>query len=144
VTGKLKVNVFFQKTGKRGNTVTIPNKNSPFYQRLITNMQTSWIYRCLAWVTTRRVGWIFCGSALVTAILIFFGISENSTQHIYSDLSMVMALFTILAGFFGLSSWSIDRYIKEEETRIAARGGLYSGVIIYLFIMIVTVVQSLH
>jgi hypothetical protein len=57
---------------------------------------------------------------------------------------MVMALFTILAGFFGLSSWSIDRYIKEEETRIAARGGLYSGVIIYLFIMIVTVVQSLH
>ena len=124
--------------------MSIFDKNSPYYQRFITDMQTSWTYRCLAWVTTRRAGWIFCGSALVTAILIYFGINENSTQHTYTDLSMVMALFTILAGMFGLLSWSIDRYIIDEKTRIAAKGGLYSGVIIYLFIMIVTILQSLH
>ena len=124
--------------------MSILDKNDPYYQQFIKNMQTSWTYRCLEWVTPRQAGWVFCGLALLTIFLVLLSIYGDNTNYTYTYLAMVMALFTILAGMFGLLSWSIDRYIIDEKTRIAAKGGLYSGVIIYLFIMIVTILQSLH
>lgn len=115
-----------------------------YYQQFIKNMQTSWTYRSFSWVTPRQAGWVFCGLALLTIFLVLLSIFGDNTNYTYSDLAMVMALFTLLAGMFGLLSWSIDRYIIDEKTRIGARGGLFSGVIIYLFLMILTILQSWH
>jgi hypothetical protein len=70
--------------------MSILDKNSSYYQRLITDMQTSWIYRSLAWVTPRQAGWFFCGSALVTIFLFFISVYGDNTNYIYSDLFMVM------------------------------------------------------
>lgn len=124
--------------------MSILDGNSQYFQRFLKDMQTSWIYRCLARVTPRQAGWVFCGSALMTSILFFLSINERNTQYTYTYLFMVMLSLTILAGIFGLSTWSINKYITNEETRIAARGGLYSGVILYLFLMILTISPSLH
>jgi hypothetical protein len=110
----------------------------------MTSKQTSWIYRSLAWVTPGQAGWVFCGSALVTMFLIFLSIYIVNTNYTYSNLAMVMAFFTIIAGFFGLSAWSIDKYIKNEETRISTRYGLHFGVLFYLFLMSFSLLQSLH
>ena len=115
--------------------MSILDKTSPYYQRFITDMKTSWTYRSLAWVTPRLAGWVFCGSVLVTAILIFFGMKENSTQHTYSDLSMVMLPFTLLAGLFAVISWYIDRYEKDDESRIETRYYLHISVFIYIIWM---------
>jgi len=124
--------------------MSILDGNSPYFQQFLKDMQTSWVYRSMAWVTLRQAGWIFFGLAVVTIFLVLLSIYGDNTNYFYSDLTIVMVLFTILVGFFGLSTWSINKYIKDEETRIAARGGLYSGVIIYLFLMILTITPSLH
>lgn len=108
------------------------------------NLYFFWIYRSLAWVTPRQAGLVFCGSVLVTIFLFFFAITENITQRTYSDFFMVMLLFTILAGTFALLSWSIDKYIKDEETRICARYGVHFGVFFYLIMMSFIILQSLQ
>ena len=124
--------------------MSTPDKNSSYYQRLITNMQTSWVYRSLAWVTPRQAGLVFCGSALLTIILIILSIYGDNTNYTYSNLAMVMILLTILAGLFGVISWLDDKYVKDEYHRIAARGGLHFGVFFYLIMMALTILGILH
>jgi len=85
--------------------MSILDKNSPYYQQLISNMQTSWIYRSLAWVTPRQAGWVFCGSALLTVILIFLSIYGDNSDYTYTYLAMVLLSFTLLAGIFAVLSW---------------------------------------
>src|SRR5271169_3215328 len=106
--------------------------------------QTSWIYRSLAPVTPRQAGWVFCGLALLTIVLVFFSIYGNNTNYTYSNLAVILLLFTVLAGFFAVASWSIDKFRKDEERRIRARYGLHFGVFFYLFMMGLTILQSLH
>jgi len=104
----------------------------------MTSKQTSWTYRSLAWVTPELAGWVFCGSVLLTIFLFSFAINESSTQRTYSDLFMVMLLFTILAGTFALFAWYIDRYEKDEDTRIQSRYYLHFGVFMGITWMVIT------
>jgi uncharacterized membrane protein (DUF4010 family) len=125
--------------------MSILDKDSPDYQQLITHMQTSWIYRSLAWVTPAQAGWVFCGSALLTVIFLFLAINvDNPIQYTFAFLFMVMLSITGSAGIFGVVSWLYDRYIKDEKSRINARYGLHFGIFCILFLMGLTILQSLH
>jgi hypothetical protein len=104
----------------------------------MTSKQTSWIYCSLAWVTPRQAGWVFCGSALVTIFLIFLSIYGDNTNYTHSDLAMITLPFTLLAGLFAVISWYIDRYEKDDESRIETRYYLHISVFIYIIWMGIT------
>jgi hypothetical protein len=110
----------------------------------MTSLQTSWIYRSLAWVTPRQAGLVFCGSALVTIIFAFILTIDSNPKYHFFILFMVMFLLTLLTGIFGVVSWLDDRYVKDEENRIAARYGLHFGVFVFLFMMVLTILGFLH
>lgn len=106
--------------------------------------QTSWIYRSLAPVTPRQVGWVFCGMALLTIILLLLSIYGNDTNNTYSTPGVIMFIFTLLAGVFGVISWLIDKFIKDEERRIRDRYALHFALFIGLFMLGLTILRSLH
>ena len=124
--------------------MSILDKNSPEYQRFKGNMQTSWLYRSLAWVTPRHAGWVFCGSALLTFFLFLIIIYSDNPNYTYILLYMVTFSITLITGLFGIISWFDDKYIKDEDTRIAARYGLHGGVFLYLIVMSITILGFLH
>jgi heme/copper-type cytochrome/quinol oxidase subunit 2 len=97
-----------------------------------------WNYRSLAWVTPGQAGWVFCGSALLTIFLIFLSIYGDNTNYFYTHLALVMLPIPVLAGIFGLLTWLIDKYDKDEENRIQSRYYLHISVFIAIIWMAIT------
>jgi len=125
--------------------MSILDEDSPDYQQLIILMQTSLIYRSLAWVTPAQAGRVFCGSALLAVIFRFLAVYvDNPFQYTFAFLFMVMLSITVLAGIFGVVSWLYDRSIQDEKNRILARWGLHFGLFCILVLMGLAISKSLQ
>jgi hypothetical protein len=108
----------------------------------MTIHQTAWTYRSLARVTPRQAGWVFCILAVLTVTLILISIITNNT--LISLIAVWLLGLLFLAGFFAGVSWLIEKYTKDEESKIRRRYALHFGTFFYLFMMGLTILQNLH